>query len=170
MATNQEYPILDGVAPSWADVQCKITETSQPILPMIDISAIHTGTTLEVGEQRGATGGRVRRRTSGQASYEASVTCYRSGFQPFMRTLKNAAQAKGFVRGVQAAVGKVVWGMSVLHSPDGDSQIYEMRVKGCRYLGRTIDPAEGTDADTVECPISTPEIVDVIDGVECVLL
>lgn len=170
MATNQEYPILDGVAPSWADVQCKITATGQPILPMIDINAIHTGTTLEVGEQRGATGGRVRRRTTGQSSYEASVTCYRSGFQPFQRTLMKAAQGKGYVRGNQAAIGKVVFGMQVMHTPDGDTEIYEMRVKGCRYLGRTIDPAEGTDADTVECPISTPEIVDVIDNVECVLL
>jgi hypothetical protein len=170
MSTNQEYPLLNGVAPSWADCSGKITATGQPILPMIDVSAYHTGRSLEVGEQRGATGGRVRRRTTGAASYEASVTCYRSGFQPFVRTLMKAAQAAGHVRGPQVSIGKIAFGLNLMWTPDGDTEIYERRVKGCRYLGDTIDTAEGTDADTVECPLSTPEIVDVIDNVEVVLL
>jgi hypothetical protein len=33
-------------------------------------------------------------------------------------------------------------------------------------LGRTIDSSEGDDAQQVEVPLSTIEVVDVIDGVE----
>jgi hypothetical protein len=151
-------------------MQCKIVVTGQPILPMVDVNAVHTGRSNERGKQYGAMGGRLRRRTSGQVSQEASVTCYKSGFQPFLRTLKNAGLALGYVRGNQVAIGKVHFGMNLMWTPDQDTEIYERRVKGCSYLGDTVDASEGTDADTVECPLDVAEIADVIDGVEVVLL
>lgn len=166
MAINNEFPVLDGIAPSWADITVRASPAGAPLIDMKDISAIHTGRTVEVGEQRGASGGRVMKRTTGQVSYEASITFYRSGFQRFMRALALIAPP----RGNQKIVSLVHFGVQILHTPPGDVEIYERRIKGCRVLGDTLDGAEGTDADTIEVPISPIEIVDVIDGKEIVLL
>jgi hypothetical protein len=166
MAVNNEFPVLDGVAPSWADVVAKLTGTGITLLEMKDIAAISTTRTLEVGELRGASGGRVIKRTTGSASYEASVTLYRAGFQKMLRTLMAAAPR----RGNQALVSLVHFNIQVQHTPPGDTEIYERRIKGCRVMGDTLATAEGTDADQVEVPLSVIEVVDLIDGVEVVLL
>jgi hypothetical protein len=170
MSTNQEYPLLNGVAPSWADIIGTITVSGQPLFKTIDIKAIHTARTREVGQQRGALGGRKRRRTKGSVDYEASITFYRSGYQDFLRLMKNAAQAAGYVRGNQAVIGEVVFGFNLMWTPTGDVQIYERRVKGCVVMGDTIDDTEGTDAGTIEVPLDVQEIADMIDSVEVVLL
>jgi hypothetical protein len=54
----------------------------------------------------------------------------------------------------------------VVWTPPGSTDLLEYKVKGCRMLGRTIDSSEGDDAQQVEVPLSTIEVVDVIDGVE----
>lgn len=164
MADN-DYPELDGVAPSWADISVKASGDGVPLIEMKDIAAISSGTTVEVGWQRG-TGGRRRKRTTGQDSDEASITFYRSGWQKFLRNLL----AKAPKRGNQALVGKVHFDIEIQHSIDGDDEIYQQRIKGCRILGRTIAAAEGTDAEQVEVPLSPAQVVDVVDGVEVALL
>jgi hypothetical protein len=137
---------------------------------MTDIAAINTGTTLEIGEQRGASGGRVMRRTTGASSHESSITFYRSGFQRILRNLKNAAEAAGFIRGNQVAVSLVHFGLNVQFTPFGVPEIYEYRVKGARLIGMTRNAAEGIDAQQIEVPLSVIEIVDMIDGKEVVLI
>lgn len=162
MAVNNEYPVLDGMAPSFADITVKAKPNGAALIDMVDIAAINTNTTVEVGEQRGASGGRVLRRTTGSVSYEASITLYRSGYQKLIRALKDIATT----RGNQKRVSPVAFDITVQHTPPGDVEIYEYRLKGCRLLGRTMNSAEGTDAETVEVPLSVGEIVDVIDGEE----
>jgi hypothetical protein len=166
MAVNNDYPVLDGAAPSWADISVKAQITGGSLLEIKDIAAINTGTTVEIGEQRGASGGRVMRRTTGQKSDEGSMTLYRSGFQDFIRALMAIAP----VRGNQRILSQVKFDIQVQHTPFGSDEIYEYRLKGCRYLGRTMNGAEGVDADQVECPLSVGELVDVVDGVEAVAL
>lgn len=163
-----EYPILDGIAPSWADISVKIAATGVDLIRMVDIAAINTGRSVEVGEQRGATGGLVKRRTTGSASQEASMTLYRTGLQQMLRVLKDHAQA--LPRGNQKRVSLVHFNIFVLHTPPGDDDIYERRIKGCRITGDTMNSAEGSDAQQVEVPLSPIQIVDVIDGEEVVLL
>ncbi len=163
---NNSYPILQGIAPSFADIALKITPTDGPILETKDFAALSSSRTVEVGEQRGASGGRVMRRTTGSISYEGSITFYRSGYQVFMRELAKLAPS----RGIQKAVSLVHFGVQIQHMPFGDTEIYDRRWKGCRVLGDTHDNAEGTDADQIEVPVSIIEIVDVIDGKEIVLL
>ena len=170
MAVNNEYPVLDGIAPSYAEITVKCQLINGPLLDIKDIAAINTGTSLEVGTQRGASGGRVTRRTAGAESVEASATLYRSGYQKFLRGLKDAAVAGGFVRGNQVAIRYVHFDIFVSHTPPGDFEIYEYRLKGCFFGGRTMNGAEGTDPDQVEIPLNPATIVDMIDGKEVVIL
>jgi hypothetical protein len=166
MAVNNEFPVLNGIVPSWADVSCKLTATGAPVLKMVDIKSINSSVKVEVGEQRGASGGRVLKRTTGQVSYEASTTAYRDGYQNAIKVLKGAAKAQGFVRGNQSLISLVHFGYQVQHTPPGSVSVFEYRVKGCRLLGRDMNGAEGTDPDTVDMPMSALEIVDMIDGEE----
>jgi hypothetical protein len=166
MSVNNEFPVLDGIAPSWADIIVRASPAGAPLIEMKDIAAINTGTTLEVGEQRGASGGRVIKRTRGSVSYEASVTLYYSGLQKLNRALKALAPK----RGNQRVLRSVHFGVQVQFTPPGEVEIFEYRIKGCFVSGRTLNAAEGTDAQQIEVPLNTIEIVDVVDGEEIVLL
>ncbi len=166
MAINNEFPVLDGICPSWADFYCKASPSGVALLDIKDVKSINTGTSMEIGEQRGASGGRVIKRTTGSVKNEASMTLYRSGYQKFLRGLKAAAP----LRGNQRAMSLVFFGLQFLWTPPGDVEIYEVRIKGCRYTGRALNTAEGSDADTVDVALNPIEIVDMIDGEECVLL
>lgn len=170
------YPTLDGFAPSWADISVTLVPFAGPLqgvadaasaalFEMSEIAAVNSGATVEVGSQRGP-GGRVRKRTTGSVDYESSVTFYRSGFQGFLRRIKDVAPLEGN----QRRVSLVTFNLNFVHSAPGDPNLYEVRLKGCRYLGRTLNTAEGTDPDQVEVPLSVLQVVDVIDGEEVVPL
>lgn len=161
---NNDFPVLDGVAPSWADVIVRASPVGAPLIETKDISAINTGATVEVGEQR--RGGRVYKRTTGSSSYEASMTLYYSGWTKLISGLVALAP----VRGNQRIISLVHFGLQVQYTPPGSAEIFEYRVKGCRILGRTINGAEGNDATSVEVALSTIEIVDMIGGREVVIL
>lgn len=156
-----DFPVLDGIAPSWADVNVRISPDGGNLIEMGDIAAISTGWTVEVGEQR--EGGRVLKRTRGSVSFEASITLYASGYQKLLRGLVAAApsNAKG-----QKQISLAHFLIHVVWTPPGSTDLLEYKVKGCRMLGRTIDASEGDDAQQVEVPLSTIEVVDIIDGIE----
>jgi len=111
-------------------------------------------------------GGRVRRRTTGSVDYEASMTMYRVGYQQLLRALKALAPK----RGNQRAIAIVPFNIQILHTPPGSTEIFDVRIKGCRIGGRQLNGAEGTDADLVEVPLNPIEIADMIDGEEVVML
>lgn len=160
-----DFPVLDGVAPSWADINVRISGASVPLIEMGDIAAINFGWTVEEGEQR--EGGRVIKRTRGSLSNEASMTLYASGYQKLLRGLIAAAprNAKG-----QAQLSLAFFQIHRVWTPPGSDDLLEDLAKGVRILGRTIDASEGNDAQQVEVPLSTIEIVDIIDGVEVIAL
>jgi hypothetical protein len=166
MAINQQYPVLNGIAPSWADVQIECAIYDGPLVKMSDIKAINTSRTVEVGVQRGASGGRVMRRTVGQADQEASWTLYRSGFEDLMANLASVAPPRGNERLVSLVHFDIIY----QYSPPGALKINERRILGCRVIGDTMNDTEGSDAQEVEVPLSCVKIVDVIDGVEIVLI
>ncbi len=166
MALNNAFPVYDGIAPSWADISVLAEVGGGPLLDMKDIQAINTGTTLELGEKRGASGGRVIQRTTGAVSQEASMTLYLSGYQKMQRALK----AKAPKRGKQRAVSLVHFNIQIKFTPPGDVEIYQTIIKGCRVAGRTLNATEGTDAQLIEVPLNPIEIADIIDGEEVVLL
>lgn len=163
---NQAYPSLNDVEPSWADIGVSATIDGGSLLDMVDIKGIKWGRKVEVGEKRGASGGRVMARTTGQGSQEASMTLYRSG----MRKLVKGLIAKAPTRGNQAIISLVSFDIVVQHTPPGESEIYEVHIKGCRYLGDDDDMKEGTDPDTLEVTLNPIEIANIVNGVEVVLL
>jgi hypothetical protein len=164
MLANNEYPVLDGVSPSWADVIMKASAPGVPVLEMKWIKAINTGASVEVGEQKA--GGRVMKTTSGSSKHEASITIYREGWNIWLRNIEPIAPK----RGNQVIYSLVHFGVQVQHTPPGSIEIFEYRLKGCRIIGRTLNGSEGNDPDVVELPLHIKEVVDVIDGKEYVIL
>jgi hypothetical protein len=167
---NNEFPVYNGIVPSWCDIIVRVTATGAPLLSMPGIKSINSGVEGEVGDKRGASGGRVVGRTTGSVSNTAAMTLYRDEFQLFLRNLATAAKSLGYVRGNQVLVGLVHFGIQIQHTPPGSVEIYEQRIKGCRYMGRDLNGAEGNDADAVDVKLNPLEVVDMIDGNEIVLL
>ena len=161
---NNDYPVLDGIAPSWADAKVTATATGVSLIEVKDIKSINTGSTVEVGDQKA--GGRVIKRTVGEASNEASMVLYREGYQKLLRGLKALAPLRGNTR----VISLVHFGVSFQFTPPGSAEIYETRIKGCRITGRALNGSEGTDAAEVEVTLNPIEVVDVIDGEEVALL
>lgn len=171
MAINNDFPVYNGITPSFADLSCKITGTDITLLELKDIKAINTSRTVEIGKQKGASGGRTKKRTTGSQEEEMSWTLYRDGYQRMLRTLLQGAETLGYVRGGNQYMISLVHFDFIWHmTPPGDVEIYERRVFGCRVIGDTMNTAEGTDAQEVEVPLSVASIVDIIDGKEVVLL
>lgn len=164
MPANNDFPILDGISPSWADVICRCSAPGAPLLEMKDIKAINTNCTIEIGEQRA--GGRLKKRTTGSSKHEASLTVYRNAWNEWLRNNGSLM----YTRGNQRIYGLLHFGIQVQHTPPGSVEIFEYRIKGCRVTGRTLNGSEGNDADVVEIPLSPAEIVDVLDGIEYVIL
>lgn len=160
-----DYPVLDGIAPSWADINVRVSPNGGNLIEMGDISAINTGSTVEIGEQK--EGGRVIKRTRGSSKYEAGWTLYASGYQKLLRGLVAAApsNAKG-----QKLLSLAHFLVHVIWTPPGSTDLLEYKIKGCRVLGRTVDSSEGDDAQQIEMSLSTIEVVDVIDGVEVIMV
>lgn len=167
---NQAYPSLQDVEPSWADIGVHATVSGAALLEMADIKSIKWSRKVEVGEKRGASGGRVMARTTGQGSQEASAVLYRSGMRKLVKALVTAATAAGYTRGNQVTISNVSFDFDIQHTPPGESEIYHVRIKGCRYLGDSDDMKEGTDPDTLEITLNPIEIANVINGQEVVLL
>jgi hypothetical protein len=171
---NQAYPSLNDISPSWADIgivfQISAGGAPGPVLPQEAIAAIKWSRKVDVGEQRGASGGRVMAQTTGSLTQEASMTLYKSGKQAFIASLASQAQSLGYVRGNQAIISLVRFDIVIQYTPPGSIDLYEAFIKGCRYLGDTDDAKEGTDPSKVDIDMKPLEIADLINGTEVVLL
>ncbi len=159
------YPVLDGVAPSWADITVKMLGSGLVLLEMNDIAAISSGWTVEIGEQR-SPGGRVMKRTAGAPSFEASWTLYYEGVQQMLENLLAVMPR----RGNEAKASLVSFNIEQQWTPFGSSRIFHRRIKGCRISGNTLAAAEGTDAQQVEIALNPLVVCDVINGIEVVPL
>lgn len=166
MAINQAYPSLNDIEPSWADIAVTFTINGGALIQMADIAALKWSRKVEVGEKRGASGGRVMARTTGQGSQEASATLYRSG----LRNLMKGLMAQAPTRGNQVVISLPAFDILIQHTPPGESEIYQVKIKGCRYLGESDDMKEGMDPDKVEINLNPIEIANIINGKEVVLL
>lgn len=163
---SSAYPALNDYAPSWADISVTMTVSGGEALETADIAAVSYSSSVEVGEQRGTSGGRVMARTQGDISYEGSITLYRSG----LRKLQKALAAVAPTRGNQKLIGLVAFDVMIQHTPLGEAEIYTTKIKGCRLLGQSDDMAEGNEADKIEVTLNPIEIVQIIDGEEIALI
>jgi len=168
MIANQQYPVLNGVAPSWSDIKILISPNPVgPVIEAVDVQSINYASNVEVGLQRGVSGGRVLNRTLGQETPEASMVLYRSGWKKLYTALSVVAPR----RGCQVIISPVQFNIHVLWTPLGSVEIFQDMIKGCRVIGRVNAPTEGTDADTVEVPLSVISVASLDElGQEYVLL
>lgn len=167
MGLNQQNAVVDGIECSYADINIKFTAKNGALIETADVQSISSGTTIELGEKRGVSGGRVLSRTHGSESNEGSLTFYRAGWKTFYRALKASAPR----RGKQIVISPVSFEVHVQFTPLNTDEIFEYFMKGCRIIGRNNTHTEGVDADLVEVPLSVLQIVDIDeDGDEVVLL
>jgi hypothetical protein len=170
MAVNQSFPLYNGIAPSWADLIVRVSGTSIQLADVEDIKSIDTSRTVEVGKQRGATGGRIKKRTLGSLDQDGSLTFYKDGYVDFIAALVAAAEAQGFTRGNEVLISPVVFDVQYLFTPFGATRVFDRRMIGCRVIGDTSSASEGTDAAEVEVPLDIMKICDMVNGKEVVLL
>lgn len=166
MAINQEYPIIDGIAPSWSDIIIRLTPKGAPLIKATQIKSIKRSRKVSVGSQRGATGGNVIKTTTGEAEYELSIVFYQDGWNEMLEKITPLAPS----RGNQRAISLVHIGVQVQYTPIGQTRIYEWRAKGARIVGDSFDAAEGVEANTIEVPYNVKQIVDMVNGLEAVML
>jgi len=158
--SEQEFPTLNDVAPSWADLTVSIPVYGGVAVKTADIVGITWEETVEVGAVRGLSGGRKRKRTRGQYDCSASLTMLRQGY----RTLAAALTARAKALGVGLSL--IGFDIVLLHTtPEltGDSEVHEVKIEGCRMTGRSGDMAEGTDADQIETTVDCMRIL--VDGI-----
>lgn len=167
---NQLFPSVNGIDPSWSDIQITFNVTDGVSLTIDDIAGVKATRKVDVAVSRGASGGRPKRRTTGSVEYDASLNLYRSGRRKLIKALIPIAESLGHVRGNQTLIALVTFDVLIQHTPPGETEIYSRKVKGARYLGDTDDMKEGNEADQQEVPLSVIEIVDIIDGKEIALI
>ena len=159
--TNPAYPLYNDIAPSWADAIVTIVPTDTPLLRMEDIKAINTGTAVEIGMQK-APGGRMRRRTTGDKTDTASITLYHHGLLNLIRNLSASTQMRK--RGNVYVFGLVIFNIDYKYTPPGSVDIFQTILFGCRITGDTLNGAEGTEANSLEIPLSLADRTHVIDS------
>lgn len=156
MPTSQAFPNVNGDVCSWADIGASLSIPEGASIDLFDLNAIKWSDKVEVGEQYGASGGRLMGTTRGKLSTEASMTLTRKGALQFIEALAVAARAAGLVRGDQVAISGIRFDILVQHEPMGwpTDQPLEAKLFGCRFLGRAHDLKEGNEADMVEITLN----------------
>jgi len=160
---NQDFPTLDGIDPSWADVSLTLSVYGGSILSTLDVVAIKSGAKVDVGEKK--IFGRVVATTTGSVSSEGSLTVYRSGHLKLLTALMEKAPEKNG----QLLVSLVHFDILYELTPPGSDLIFRRKMKGCRLIGDNHDMKDGTDPDQVECPLHVKQVVNIINGREVVL-
>lgn len=158
---NQAYPNVNGDVCSWADISVSLNVPGGAEVSLFDLESLKWSDKVEVGEQRGASGGRVMGTTHGSLSSEASATISRAGAVQFIEALEVAARnLTGAVRGNRVSIAGVRFDILIQHTPLGTERIFEAKLSGCRFLGRSHDLKQGNEADMVEITLNPIEIAE----------
>lgn len=143
---------------SWADL------TVSPIIPggatlnLLDLEGWKWARKLERGESRGI-GGRLKKRTRGTPSFEASATATRGGWMGILEGIETAAVALGLVRDDVVIVGGVDFDVLLQHSPLGSDRIYTVKLVGCSLDADSSDMKQGNEADMIEMGLNPMDIL-----------
>lgn len=166
-APVQSYPTVDGDDVSWADIRIDLNIPGGEAIKIEKIKSIKTGVSVEKGERRGASGGRVMAFTTGNEKNEASMVLYKGGENQIKRALMAIAPA----RGNQRVIGNVPFDVRIQWSRIDSDDINERILRGCTYNGNSSDSNDNsTDMETSgDIPLMPLQIVDVIDGIEVVI-
>lgn len=161
---TQSFPNINGDACSWADIKVSIDVPDVAEVGLVDLEGLKWMDKVDVGEQRGASGGVVMATTRGSLSTEASMTLSRRGANQLIKALAvAAAELPNAVNGNEIAISGVRYSILVEHTPLGSTEIFRAKLWGCRFLGRSHEYKQGNEADVVEVtlnPIKAAEFDD----------
>jgi hypothetical protein len=141
---EQEYPTIQGFEPSYADVKTTIALYGGQTIKTNDYAGFKLSDKVTVGVKKGTSGGRILARTVGELESDASITFYLGGWRAHRTALAS----------VNKKISLVAFDVMVTFSPPGDSEIHKFKIVGARVVGRTLDAAEGPDAQKIEIPLS----------------
>lgn len=164
MSAQNDFPVIDGIVPSFVDIIARATPGGGSILEVGDIAKVSRKRAVTIGEQ--SSGGRVKKRTTGTVKYEMTVAFYYDAWLRYVEALAAVAPS----RGNQKRIGLVHVGWQIQYTPIGSVQKFEWRAKGARLIGDSMDAAEGDDPNQVEVPFNVIEIVDMVNGVEVLMV
>jgi hypothetical protein len=142
---------------SWADGEITILAPGGPTVPMLDLEAWKWSRKNERGESRGLSG-RVKKRTRGSSSCEASATATRAGWMLILETIEEIALALNRTRDDKVIIGGIDFDVVIQHTPLGDSRIYAVKLSGCSLDGDSSDMKQGNEADMIELVLNPMEI------------
>ena len=143
---------------SWADL------TVSPIIPggatltLLDLEGWKWARKLERAESRGI-GGRIKKRTRGQASFEASATATRGGWMGILEGIEVAATALNLVRDDIVVIGGVDFDVLLQHTPLGSTRVYTVKLIGCSLDSDSSDMKQGNEADMIEMGLNPMDIL-----------
>jgi len=142
---------------SWADLTANLISPGGATVPILDFEGVKWSRKNERGESRG-TSGRVKKRTRGSPSCEASATASRGGWMLLLEAIETAALELGLVRDDKVIIGGVDFDLLLQHTPLGDSRIYCVKLTGCSLDGDSSDMKQGNEADMIELVLNPLEI------------
>ena len=160
-------PALNSVTPSWTEIGATANINGGTSLVLPDIKAFNWESAIARGEQRGASGGRVIKRTTGAKTDTASWEMYQGGLRDFARQLMAVAPKDSAGRPM---LSKVSFDIVIKWSVDDDADIFTVKFLGCHLDKLSGSHAEGTDPNVISSDLNPIEIVEVIDGQDVVLL
>jgi hypothetical protein len=160
---SNEFPTLNGVAPSWADIEGpSFIIQGGPTIKTPDIAAIKWEESIEVGAVRGTNGGRKTKRTSGQGDCSAGITFYLDGWKIIRDALAAVATLKNL-----SGYGKVPFDVVFQYTPPGDdAAIHTLKIVAARVVKVSGNPQEGADADKIETDLNIMRVEQ--DGVSII--
>ena len=160
-------PSLNSVTPSWTEIEATANINGGVALTLSGLKSIDWESAVARGEQRGASGGRVMKRTSGAKTDTASCEMYQGDLRDLQRQLLAVAPRDSAGRPM---LSKVSFDIVIKHSVDTDADIFVTKLLGCHLDKLSGKHAEGTDANVVALDLNPIEIVEVIDAQDTVLL
>lgn len=169
MTAPDENPAVNEIECSWADLSVTMDVLGGATVATVGFKSIKYGTAVERGESRGL-GGRVRKRTAGQAKHSASVEMEKGAWALLRKAIKDAAKEAGHVRSDgRIVVTRIPFDMLIQWTPLGADVIHQARLEGLLLDGRDEDLSDGPDPNMVSIPLNPAEIVEIDeDGDEVV--
>ena len=163
--------MLDGRAVSWAEISVIINIAGGVTLPIVGITAISSESKVERGEARGASGGRVLARTTGQITNSGSMTLWASALDTLKDAMSDLALANGYVNSDgHIQLSRISFDIIVCHDWIDDAKIYIRKYLGCHLDSESVKDEEGTDAKKIDVELNPLRVVSVVNGKEMALL
>src|SRR4051794_36759514 len=91
---------------SWADMSVNLLIPDGPTVPVLELNGWKWSRKNERGESRGV-GGRLKKRTRGKPSCDASASAMRGGWMLLAEALEAAAISLGLVRDDKVIIGGI---------------------------------------------------------------